>query len=82
LLVEVIGFFGFLILRHFGSKLDAQSKAYIDAVVPKIVSHWEVQALMADASPELLEIAPREEMEPLFKAFSDKLGALKEYRGS
>ena len=78
----VIGIIGFFILNHFGSKLDSQSKAYVDEVVPKIISNWDVQTLISESSSELLKVAPRDKIESMFKAFSDKLGRLKDYKNS
>jgi len=77
-----IGVIGFFILNHFGSQLDTQSRAYVDEIVPKIVSNWNVRALVSEASPELLQVAPKEKLELMFKTLAEKLGSLKEYKGS
>ncbi|MCM2283485.1 MAG: hypothetical protein NDI81_01830 [Desulfobacula sp.] len=79
IVVAVVGFF---ILNHFGTGLDEESKSYVDANLPQIVKNWDVQELIKRASPELIAIVPKEKIEKLFNVFSERLGPLKEYKGS
>jgi hypothetical protein len=58
-------------------KLDRDATAYIQSEVPKIVEHWNPQALSDRASPELLKVPKyKDEIDRYFEMFS-KLGALK-----
>ena len=77
--VAVVGFF---ILNHFGTGLDEESKSYVDSNLPQIITNWNVDELINRASPELMKVAPKEKIKELFNAFSERLGPLKEYRGS
>ena len=77
--VIVVAFF---ILNHFGTGLDEESKSYVDSNLPKIITNWNVDQLLNRASPELMKVAPKEKIEKLFNAFSERLGPLKEYKGS
>jgi hypothetical protein len=65
-----------------GPKLDAESKAYVDRVVPSIVGSWDSKDLLSYASPELLKVAPLDQIDPLFEIAAQKLGKLKAYKGS
>lgn len=73
---------GFFILNYFGTALDEESKSYVDANLPKILKNWDVGEFTKRASPELMVVAPKEKIEQLFHVFSEKLGSLKEYKGS
>ena len=56
--VVLIGFFtvAFLWLIPQGIKVDQESKAYVDSVVPKIIQTWDNPVLLEYASPELRKI--------------------------
>lgn len=82
LCIIVIGVIGFSIAAYHGTKLDKSSKAYVDEVAPIIISSWNVQELINRASPEFLNVVPRDKLDAMFKMLSDKLGALKSYKGS
>jgi hypothetical protein len=55
LVVVVAAFFGYAAMT--GGKLDNESKAYVDAAVPAIVSSWNDQELLTRASPEFQKAA-------------------------
>lgn len=74
--------FGGLKLWRYGSQLAEESQAYVDEVIPKIVSSWDAKALMERAGPELISTASPEKLEKIFRAFSDRLGPLEQYEGS
>lgn len=74
--------FGGLKLWRYGSQLAAGSQAYVDEVIPEIVSSWDAKALMERAGPELISTASPEKLEKIFQAFSDRLGPLERYEGS
>ncbi|MBF0569323.1 MAG: hypothetical protein HQL18_00905 [Candidatus Omnitrophica bacterium] len=78
----VIGVIGFLALKISGSQLDAQSKAYVDRIVPQIMAKWDTKAFLAQCAPELQQISPKEQVDGMFKTLPEKLGAWKRYVGS
>lgn len=63
-------------------RADAAGKAYVDGVTPPIISAWSAEALVAEASPELLTAAPRARIDALMDTFSKRLGALQRYGGA
>jgi hypothetical protein len=65
-----------------GPQLDTQSHAYVDAVVPAIVSTWSEPAFDEHASPELLQAAKGTDMPAMFLQFSQRLGGLAHYDGA
>ncbi len=78
----VLGAIFIAIAAHSGSKLDAESKAYVDRIVPLVVTSWDSKELLNNASPEFLKVAPADKIESMFKMLSEKLGSYKEYKGS
>jgi hypothetical protein len=82
LCIIVIGIIGFSIAAYHGTKLDKSSKAYVDKIAPLIISSWNSKELVNRASPELLKAVPQDKWNAMFKMFSKKLEALKEYKGS
>jgi hypothetical protein len=82
----IIGLFIlFLVIARFAnSKLDSESKSYVDRVVPIIFRTWDQKELLNNASPELIKLIQSEpdKITSLFNKLSDKLGNLKEYKGS
>ena len=79
IVVGVIFFSGFY---YFASRLDKEARAYLDEVVPIIVTYWDPKELINRASPEFLQVYSAERVESLFDSFSDLMGPLKEYRGA
>ena len=61
---------------------EPEGRAYVDRVTPAIVAAWSAQALVAEASPELLAVAPRTKIDALMDAFAKRLGALQRYGGA
>lgn len=66
---------------YAGGKLDVSSKAYVDRVVPEIVSAWSAENLRREASAELSQQAAGDQIGAAFRKFS-ALGNLVAYRGS
>ncbi|SRR5712691_6533078 len=64
-----------------GSALDKESKAYVDAAVPAIVSSWSEQQLLTRASPEFQKAASPPDVDRLFRWFRT-LGRLQKYEGA
>jgi hypothetical protein len=78
----VVGVIFFSGLYYFASRLDKEARAYLDEVVPIIVTYWDPKELINRASPEFLQVYPAERVESLFDSFSDLMGPLKEYKGA
>ncbi|HEX9021380.1 MAG TPA: hypothetical protein VF903_08980 [Nitrospirota bacterium] len=64
-----------------GKRLDKESRAYVDAAIPAIVSEWDVQELQKRASPEFQESVDDEDLENDFETLK-QLGRLEQYHGS
>lgn len=71
---------------YFGGKLDKESKAYVDSLVPSVFGRWDAAKIMQHASSEFLSTmkTPQDKarLEDLFKVCSERLGMLKQYNGS
>ena len=80
LVLVVLAAVGFGFLAFKGRALDKESKQYVDATVPKIVSNWDQQALLDRASPELL-LAVSEDEWTKISGLLRKHGDLKNYKG-
>ena len=68
-------------LAILGKKLDKESKVFVDAAVPAIVSEWDVTELQRRASPELDESVDYDDVEEYFASLK-QLGKFQEYKGS
>lgn len=68
-------------LAIIGKKLDKESKAFVDAAIPAIVSEWDVDELQKRASPELDASVDYDDVEDYFDSLQ-QLGKFQEYRGS
>jgi hypothetical protein len=64
-----------------GHRLDKESKAYVDAAIPAIVSEWDVSEIEKRASPEFNDEVDYQELEQDFIVLQ-QLGKLVEYKGS
>lgn len=65
-----------------GGDLDGTSKAYVNEVVPIILSSFDPQELTSRASPELFKTLTKDKLSTLFSTLSSQLGAFKKYHGS
>lgn len=72
---------GFIFLATKGSSLDKESKQYVEAAVPAIVSQWNKQELVNRASPEFMAATKGGDLDKLYVMFS-KLGAFQKYNGA
>lgn len=68
-------------LSVFGTSLDRESKAYVDASVPAIISAWSTEEIRKRASIELDQDLDYDELAMDFEYLSG-LGKLEEYRGA
>ena len=80
LAVVIIGIIGFSILAVKGSALDRESKAYVDKVVPIILSNLKKEIFLQYADDQLKNSVKPEELDRIFNWFS-KLGKYKESKG-
>jgi hypothetical protein len=64
-----------------GRSLDKESKAYVDAAIPAIVSTWDVAEIQKRSSPELRAAVNDERLAQLVQVFQ-KVGRFKSYGGS
>jgi hypothetical protein len=69
------------ILAAVGHELDKESKSFVDAAVPAIVSEWDVAELQRRASPEFNATVDYADLAGNF-ALLRKLGTMREYKGS
>lgn len=65
-----------------GSKLDAESKKYVDEIMPKIINTWSGENLIRYASPQLLNTTNKLELKEQMNALYKQLGESKTYKGS
>jgi len=73
--------FATAVIASVGSVLDKESKAFVDAAVPAIVSGWDVGELQKRASDEFNNSVDNADLQRYF-AILRKMGTLREYRGS
>lgn len=78
----VVGIVAAFYMAHVGQQLDADSKAYVDDVIPRIASNWSPEALIAESSPELMQSTSAAQTRELCAVLLQNLGTLKEYNGS
>ena len=79
ILVGVIAISG---LYYYFSGLNKESKAYVDEVIPMIVTSWNSKELINRVSPEFLQVVSAEKIGLLFSTLSEQIGPLKDYKGS
>ena len=65
----VLGVVAFVLTAIRGTALDKESKAYVDAAVPAIVSSWSAQALLDRASPEFTQATQPGDVDRFFGTF-------------
>jgi hypothetical protein len=81
LVLIVVLIAGFVSLTIIGSRLDKESKAFVDAAIPAIVSTWDVSEIEKRASPEFNDEVDYDELEQDLGVLQ-QLGKLIEYKGS
>ncbi len=67
IIVCVGGFFAYVAV--VGTNLDKEGKEYIEKTVPVICSSFDPDTFLSLASPELLKVAPPEQIAKLFRWF-------------
>jgi hypothetical protein len=79
LLVSLVA--GVVAFAVVGKTLDKESKAFVDAAIPAIVSDWDAMEIKKRASPEFDETINYEDLQQLLDILRG-LGEMEEYRGS
>ncbi len=64
-----------------GKRLDKESKIYVDAALPAIITEWDISELQERAGPEFDASVDYDELEDYFESLR-QLGKLEEYQGS
>lgn len=70
-----------LLFKSKANQLNKDSKEYADTVIVRIISDWDKQELIKQASSEFTGATNSQRLERAFEQFR-KLGKLKEYKGS
>lgn len=72
-----------LVLMLYSSKelpnLSKESKVWADETIPKIITTWDVDLLIKNASPDFLKTTSAEDLKIFFKNLSLELGTFKKY---
>jgi hypothetical protein len=74
LIIIIGGIFAYIAITS--GALDRESKAYVDAAIPAIVTNWDENALKQRLSPEFRRVTSDNDLDRLFLFFR-KLGKLK-----
>jgi hypothetical protein len=82
LVLIVVLIVGYGTLTIIGHRLDRESKVFVDAAIPAIVSNWGVNEIEKRASPEFNEEMDYDGLEQDLGALQRQLGKLVEYKGS
>ncbi len=72
----------FFMLKRMAPEVQQDAQVYIETNIPQIISNWNSEELIKRASPSLLKAASRAQFTDLFKTLLEKLGPLREYKGS
>ena len=72
---------GFGSLTVIGDRLDKESKAFVDAAIPAIISTWDISEIEKRASPEFNDDVDHDGLEQDFGVLQ-QLGSLVMYKGS
>jgi hypothetical protein len=80
-LIVVVAVAGIAIVAVRGSGLDKESREYVDAAVPEILSKWDITEIQNRASPEFKAAVKSDDLEKLVRVFR-RLGTFKAYNGA
>jgi len=61
---------------------EGEARAYVDKIVPAVVSRWSTGDLLANASREMLRDVTLDRIDTLFASFKQRLGHLRAYGGA
>jgi hypothetical protein len=66
---------------YLGPRLDAEGRAYVEQSLPGVVGRWDADALIAQASPELLDAMPAAKLTAFYRTCAARLGSLESVQG-
>jgi hypothetical protein len=81
LLVLIVGAGGLFYVQHQSRSFDVESRAFTDAAVTAITTHWSATELLKRASPEFLEASQPEDVQEFVATAAERLGPLVAYPG-
>lgn len=67
---------------YSASMREGEAKAFVDKIVPAVVSRWSTGDLLANASREMLRDITLDRIDMLFASFKQRLGPLRDYGGA
>src|SRR5262249_61453855 len=67
---------------YSASSREGEARAYVDKIVPAVVSRWSTGDLLANASREMLRDITLDRIDTLFASFKERLGHLRAYGGA
>lgn len=79
--IIVLAVAGIAIVAAKGSGLDRESKEFVDAAIPDIVSQWNITEIENRASPEFKAAVTSEDLEKLVRMYR-RLGKFRAYNGA
>lgn len=79
LLLILAGVVGFILFAPQGRRLDDTSREYVAHVIEQPMKNWDLAALKAESSEELLGAVPDEKLAMLLQTFSARLGSIRSH---
>ncbi len=67
---------------YSASSREGEARAYVDKIVPAVVSRWNTGDLLANANREMLRDMTLDRIDTLFASFKQRLGHLRAYGGA
>ncbi len=68
------------VMPFVGPRLDAAARVYVEQSLPTVIARWNVNDLVSQASPELLDALPEAKRTALYNLCADRLGRLQTVR--
>jgi hypothetical protein len=81
LMALAVGAIGVSAVVHKGNALDAESRDYVDRMMPAIATSWNKNELIERATPDLLAVLKPDRLAELINNCS-RLGKMIEYHGA
>lgn len=78
-LLILAGVVGFVLFAPEGRRLDSTSRDYVSHIVDQPMRNWDLAALKAESSEELLAAVPDEKLTLLLQKFSARLGSIQSH---
>ncbi|NQU16809.1 MAG: hypothetical protein HQ564_01980 [Candidatus Saganbacteria bacterium] len=81
-IIAIIGVIASLVLNFINSGLNQESKNYVDKTIKEMITSWNPEILIKQASPQLLKDISPHKIRVSFNAFKKRYGSLQKYEGS